>query len=63
MLLYLHTPSQREEREKEERFLEREREINCHMKEQLAEKRRREKEHAELDQQLLKQRIIQDQKV
>ena len=43
--------------------MEQEREINHHMKEQLAEKRRREKEQAELDQQLLKQRIIQDQKV
>ena len=54
---------QKEEREKEERFLEQERKISQHMREQLAEKRRHEREQVELDQQLLKQRITLDQKV
>lgn len=43
--------------------MEQERKISQHMKEQLAEKRRHEREQVELDQELLKQRINLDQKV
>lgn len=39
------------------------RDIHYHMLEQIAESEQKKKEHKELDNEMLKQRIIQDQKV
>ena len=54
---------QREERQKEEKFVSETREIFRHRQEMIAEKQRKQKEREELEQQLLQQRITQDQKV
>ena len=54
---------QAEKQAKEEKFVAMSREIYAHMKEQLAEQERQRREQEQLDQDLLKQRIIQDQKV
>ena len=54
---------QAEKRAKEEKFAEMSREIYAHMREQLAEQERQRREQEQIDQDLLKQRIIQDQKV
>lgn len=54
---------QREEREKEAQFLAQTREIHTHRREMIAERERKAREQADLDQQLLQQRVVQDQKV
>ena len=54
---------QLEERQKEEQFVQQTREIFHHRRMMIAEKEKKEKEKSEIDQELLKQRIIQDQKV
>ena len=54
---------QADKRAKEEKFAEMSREIYAHMREQLAEQERQRREQEQIDQDLLKQRIIQDQKV
>ena len=54
---------QRKEREKEQHFLEQAGEIRHHRKEAMAEKEHRQQEQAKQDQELLVQRVIQDQKV
>ena len=51
------------ERQKEERFVQHATEIHQHMYEQMEEKGRSLREQEEVDQELLKQRIFQDQKV
>ena len=51
------------ERQKEERFVQQATEIHQHMCEQMEEKGRSFREQEEVDQELLKQRIFQDQKV
>lgn len=54
---------QADEQAKREKFVEATRDIHRHMLEQMREQEELRKEQEELDQQLLKQRIIQDQKV
>ena len=54
---------QTDEQAKREKFVEATRDIHRHMLEQMREQEELRKEQEELDQQLLKQRIIQDQKV
>ena len=54
---------QADERAKQEKFVEATRDIHRHMLEQMREQEEIRREQTNLDQQLLKQRIIQDQKV
>ena len=54
---------QAEELAKQQKFVEATRDIHRHMIEQMREKEELRREQADLDQHLLKQRIIQDQKV
>ncbi len=59
----LMSSTQAEERAKEEKFVEMSREIQHFTRQQLAEQAAARRELRETDQELLKQRIIQDQKV
>lgn len=54
---------QAEELAKQQKFVESTRDIHHHMLEQMRELEEARREQTELDQQLLRQRIIQDQKV
>lgn len=54
---------QAEELAKQRRFMEATQDIHQHMIEQMREQEEMRREQTELDQTLLKQRIIQDQKV
>ena len=54
---------QAEEKAKQQKFVESTRDIHHHMLEQMREQEGARREQTELDQQLLRQRIIQDQKV
>ena len=54
---------QAEEQAKQQKFVESTRDIHHHMLEQMREQEEARREQTELDQQLLRQRIIQDQKV
>ena len=56
-------PLQREERQKEESYLSREREIRAHRWLMMAEQAEQRREQEQLDQRLLQQRVLQDQKV
>ena len=55
--------TQEEERIKEMKFISANQAINHHMLEQIAEGEKKRREQLKMDQELLKQRIIQDQKV
>ncbi len=59
----LYVCAQAEELAKQQKFMEATRDIHHHMLEQMREQEEMRREQADLDQNLLKQRIIQDQKV